>query len=61
MSLSAESSGSPQADEILHDHRRILAVLKQTDAVSTPAPKPAPIQPGLPKDELIVPRNPLVR
>lgn len=63
MKLTAASTGSPQADDILLDHRRILAVLKQANATPVPAPqpKPAPIKPNLPKDERNIPRNPLVR
>ncbi|MGB6221230.1 alpha/beta hydrolase [Haloferula sp.] len=61
MKLSAISEGSPQAKDIVHDHRRILAVLKQANATEVPRPKPSPITPAPPKDDRNIPGNPLVR
>ncbi|YCM42651.1 hypothetical protein V2O64_15165 [Verrucomicrobiaceae bacterium 227] len=50
---------SVRSDEIEHDHRRIMAVLKNTP--SAPARKPATLVPDLPSDDRAVPRNPLIR
>ena len=62
MALAGASSGSPQEDDILFDHRRIEAVLKQANATPVPTPTaPKPLEPKLPKDERNIPGNPLVR
>jgi predicted esterase len=63
MRLEGDCNGSAQVDEILHDHRRILAVLKETEAAARKKADsvPAPVKPTPPEDERIIPRNPLVR
>jgi predicted esterase len=50
---------SVRSKEMEHDHRRIMAVLKNTEAV--PVQRPAAIVPDLPENERAIPRNPLIR
>ncbi|MEP4078203.1 hypothetical protein [Haloferula sp.] len=61
MKLAGSSTGSPQTDDIQHDHRRILAVLKQAEATPTPRQTPAPVKPEPPNDRRPIPMNPMVR
>jgi predicted esterase len=50
---------SVRSPEIEHDHRRIMAVLKNTEAAVVR--KPAVVVPEPPKDERAIPKNPLLR
>ena len=50
---------SVRSPEIEHDHRRIMAVLKNTE--SAVVKKPAVVVPEPPKDERAIPKNPLLR
>ena len=48
-----------RSEEIEHDHRRIVAVLKNTE--SAVVKKPAVVVPDPPKEERMIPKNPLLR
>ncbi|MBK1825401.1 alpha/beta hydrolase [Haloferula rosea] len=63
MKLLAEASGTDVEELAQRDHRRVLTIVEQIrKQAPAPQPKPAqPIQPDMPTNDRVIPRNPMVR
>ncbi|MGC6566992.1 MAG: hypothetical protein ACON38_15440 [Akkermansiaceae bacterium] len=61
LQLREEGAKTSWVDVIDLDHKRVMGVLKQTEAANPERPKPRVVTPDPPKEQRGFPRNPLIR